>query len=333
MNVAVFSAKRYDRDYLNAANAAAGHRIIYFDEPLELETVSLARSYDTVCIFVNDKADKDVLEKLYEGGTRLVALRCTGFNNVDLRAAACLGIKVVRVVDYSPYSVAEHAVALLLAINRKIHRAYNRTRDSNFDLNGLMGFDLQGKTVAVVGTGKIGRVFTRIMLGFGCEVIGYDKYPSAEFEALGGRYAKPGEIGARADIISLHCPLTPETRYIINAETLSRAKRGALLINTSRGGLIDTEAVIEALKSGQLGGLAIDVYEQEADLFFRDLSGTIITDDVFQRLLSFPNVIVTGHQAFFTQEAITTICETTINSINEFAAGQRLSNEIKAEAT
>ena len=333
MNIAVFSAKRYDRDYLNAANAASGHRIIYFDEPLELETVSLAGSYDAVCIFVNDKADANVLEKLYEGGTRLVALRCTGFNNVDLRAAARLGIKVVRVVDYSPYSVAEHAVALLLAINRKIHRAYNRTRDSNFDLNGLMGFDLQGKTVAVVGTGKIGRVFTRIMLGFGCEVIGYDKYPSAEFEALGGRYAKPGEIGARADIISLHCPLTPETRYIINAETLSRAKRGALLINTSRGGLIDTEAVIEALKSGQLGGLAIDVYEQEADLFFRDLSSTIISDDVFQRLLSFPNVIVTGHQAFFTQEAITTICETTINSINEFAAGQRLSNEIKAEAT
>ena len=332
MNIAVFSAKRYDRDYLNAANAASGHRMTYFDEPLELETVALAHSYDAVCIFVNDKADADVLETLYEGGTRLVALRCTGFNNVDLQAAARLGIKVVRVVDYSPYSVAEHAVALLLAINRKIHRAYNRTRDSNFDLNGLMGFDLQGKTVAVVGTGKIGRVFARIMLGFGCEVIGYDKYPSAEFEALGGRYAKPGEIGARADIISLHCPLTPETRYIINAETLARAKRGALLINTSRGGLVDTEAAIEALKSGQLGGLAIDVYEQEADLFFRDLSSTIISDDVFQRLLSFPNVIVTGHQAFFTQEAITTICETTINSINEFAAGQPLSNEIKAEA-
>jgi D-lactate dehydrogenase len=332
MNIAVFSAKRYDRDYLGAANAASGHRITCFDEPLERETASLAHAYDAVCIFVNDKADADVLETLSRGGTRLVALRCTGFNNVDLQAAARLGLKVVRVVTYSPYSVAEHAVALLLAINRKIHRAYNRTRDSNFSLDGLMGFDLYGKTVAVVGTGKIGRVFARIMLGFGCEVIGYDKYPSAEFEALGARYAQPGEIGTRADIISLHCPLTPETHHIINADTLSRAKRGALLVNTSRGGLVDTEAAIEALKSGQLGGLAIDVYEQEADLFFRDLSSTIISDDVFQRLLSFPNVIVTGHQAFFTQEAISTICETTINSINEFAAGQPLSNEITAEA-
>ena len=331
MNVAVFSTKRYDRDFLDVANAAAGHRITYFDVPLERETAALACGHDAVCIFVNDKADAGVLEALSSGGTRLVALRCTGFNNVDLQAAARVGLKVVRVVTYSPYSVAEHAVALLLAINRKIHRAYNRTRDSNFSLDGLMGFDLHGKTVAVVGTGKIGRVFAQIMLGFGCEVIGYDKYPSPEFEALGVRYAKPGEIGARADIISLHCPLTPETHHIINADTLARAKRGALLINTSRGGLVDTEAAIEALKSGQLGGLAIDVYEQEADLFFRDLSSAIISDDVFQRLLSFPNVIVTGHQAFFTREAVSTICETTINSINEFAAGQPLSNEIVAQ--
>lgn len=333
MNVAVFSAKRYDREFLDAANASAGHRITYFDVPLDRETVALAHADEAVCIFVNDKADADVLEALSRGGTRLIALRCTGFNNVDLQAAARFGLRVVRVVTYSPYSVAEHAVALLLAINRKIHRAYNRTRDSNFALDGLMGFDLHGKTVAVIGTGKIGRVFARIMLGFGCEVIGYDKFPSADFEALGARYAQEGEIGARADIISLHCPLTPETHYIINADTLSRAKRGALLVNTSRGGLLDTEAAIEALKSGQLGGLAIDVYEQEADLFFRDLSSEIIPDDVFQRLLSFPNVIVTGHQAFFTQEAITTICETTIKSISEFAAGQQLSNEIKAPAS
>jgi len=330
MNVAVFSAKRYDRDFLDAANVSAGHRITYFDVPLERETAALAHEYEAACIFVNDNADADVLEALSRGGTRLIALRCTGFNNVDLRAATRFGLKVVRVTSYSPYSVAEHAVALLLAINRKIHRAYNRTRDSNFALDGLMGFDLHGKTVAVVGTGKIGLVFARIMLGFGCEVIGYDKYPSADFIALGTRYAQPGEIGARADIISLHCPLTPETHHIIDAEALSRAKRGALLINTSRGGLIDTAAVIEALKSGQLGGLAIDVYEQEADLFFRDLSSAIISDDVFQRLLAFPNVIVTGHQAFFTREAISTICETTINSISEFAAGQPLSNEIAA---
>lgn len=332
MDIAVFSANRYDREFLDPANASAGHRIHYLDLPLEQETAALAGEYDAVCIFVNDKADAGVLEVMSRGKTRLVALRCTGYNNVDLQAAARFGLKVVRVVSYSPYSVAEHAVALLLAVNRKIHRAYNRTRDSNFSLEGLMGFDLYGKTVAVAGTGRIGCVFARIMLGFGCEVIGYDKYPSAEFQALGTRYAQPGEIGERADIISLHCPLTPETHYIINADALSRAKRGAILINTSRGGLIDTGAAIEALKSGQLGGLGIDVYEQEADLFFRDLSSTIIADDIFQRLLAFPNVIVTGHQAFFTEEAISTICETTIKSINEFAAGQPLSNEIKAEA-
>jgi D-lactate dehydrogenase len=233
-------------------------------------------------------------------------------------------------VNYSPNAVAEHAVALLMAINRKIQRAYNRTRDFNFSLDGLMGFDLNGKVVAVIGTGKIGRVFTKIMLGFGCSVIGYDKFPSAEFEALGARYARPKEIGESADIISLHCPLTPETYHIIDASMLARAKRGALLINTSRGALIDTEAVIDALKSGQLGGLAIDVYEQEADLFFRDLSGTIITDDVLQRLVTFPNVIVTGHQAFLTREAVTTICETTLQSVTEFETGKPLSNEISA---
>ena len=329
MKVAVFSAKRYDREFPNAANATAGHQLRYFDAPLDVESAALATGYGAVCIFVNDAANADVLKVLATGGTRLIALRCTGFNNVDLKAAAALGLKVVRVVTYSPYSVAEHAVSLLQAINRKIHRAYNRTRDSNFELDGLMGFDLHGKTVAVVGTGKIGCVFTKIMLGFGCEVIGYDKYPSETFLALGARYAEPGEIGAKADIISLHCPLTPETHHIVNADTLSRAKRGALLVNTSRGGLVDTEAAIEALKSGQLGGLALDVYEQEADLFFRDLSSTIIADDVFQRLLSFPNVIVTGHQAFFTQEAITTICETTINSVTQFANGQPLTDEIK----
>lgn len=330
MKIAVFSAKRYDREFLTAANATAGHQLRFFDEMLSEDSVALAAGSEAVCIFVNDRADAAVLKALAAAGTRLVALRCTGFNNVDMKAAAELGLKVVRVVTYSPYSVAEHAVALLQAINRKIHRAYNRTRDSNFALDGLMGFDLNGKTVAVIGTGKIGCVFTKIMLGFGCRVIGYDKYPSDAFTALGATYAQPGEIGAKADIISLHCPLTPETHHIVNAETLARAKRGALLINTSRGGLVDTDAAIDALKTGQLGGLAIDVYEQEADLFFRDLSNTIVTDDTFQRLLSFPNVIVTGHQAFFTEEAITTICQTTIESVSEFAAGRPLSNEIKA---
>jgi D-lactate dehydrogenase len=330
MKIAVFSAERYDREFLNAANSVEGHELKYFESALGVETAGLAAGHDAVCIFVNDSANAAVLEALQHGGTRLVALRCTGFNNVDLAAAERLGMKVVRVVNYSPYSVAEHAVALLLAINRKIHRAYNRTRDSNFALDGLMGFDLHGKTVAVIGTGKIGKVFTKIMLGFGCEVIGYDAYPSAEFEALGAHYATPGEIGARADIISLHCPLSPETYHIVNAGTLARMKHGALLVNTSRGGLVDTEAAIEALKRGQLGGLALDVYEQEAGLFFRDLSSTIIADDVLQRLISLPNVIVTGHQAFFTREAITTISETTLHSVTEFATGQPLSNEIKA---
>ena len=330
MKIAVFSAKRYDREYLDAANVAQGHTLKYHEAPLDLDTVHLAAGYDAVCIFVNDKADAEVLAQLKAGGTGLVALRCTGFNNVDLKAAAQLGVKVVRVTDYSPYSVAEHAVALLLAINRTIHRAYNRPRDSNFALDGLMGFDLHGKSVAVIGTGKIGRVFAKIMVGFGCNVIGYDKYPSKEFEELGGHYAQPGEIGRDADIVSLHAPLTPETYHIINADTIARAKRGALLINTSRGGLVDTEAVIEGLKSGQIGGFAADVYEQEAGLFFRDLSSVVVTDDVLQRLISFPNVIITGHQAFFTQEAITTICETTLKSATEFQNGQQLSNEIKA---
>ena len=328
MKIAVFSAKRYDREFLDAANAAQQHRLQYFEVALSPESAGLAAGHDAICVFVNDVVDAEMLDVLKRGGTKLVCLRCTGFNNVDLAAAARLGIKVVRVVDYSPYSVAEHAVALLLAINRKIHRAYNRTRDSNFSLDGLMGFDFHGKTAAVVGTGKIGRVFARIMLGFGCNVIGYDKFPSAEFEALGARYAEPGEIGTSADIISLHCPLTPETYHIVNADSLSKMKRGALLVNTSRGGLVDAEAAIQALKTGQLGGLALDVYEQEAELFFRDLSSTIVTDDVLQRLMAFPNVIVTGHQAFFTREAISTICETTLRSVSEFEAGKPLSNEI-----
>ena len=243
-----------------------------------------------------------------------------------------LGVKVVRVVDYSPNSVAEFAVGLLLALNRKIPRAYNRTREGNFELDGLMGFDLVGRTVAVIGTGKIGTIFARIMAGFGCDLLGFDVHHSPEFEKLDGRYAEADEIVAEADIISLHCPLTPLTHHFVNARMLARVKRGALLINTSRGGLVDTEAVIEALKSGQLGGIAIDVYEQEASLFFKDLSSTVIPDDVIQRLVSFPNVIVTGHQAFFTREALGTILETTLRSISDFAAGRPLANEIAAPA-
>lgn len=329
MKVAVFSAKRYDRELLDAANEKHGHDLVYFESLLELDTASLARGFPAVCVFVNDRVDARVITALADAGLRIIATRSTGFNQIDVKAAAARGIPVVRVTDYSPHSVAEFAVGLLLALNRKIHKAYNRTRDGNFELEGLMGFDLYGKCVGVIGTGKIGRVFSHIMRGFGCQVLGYDKHPHPEFEQLGGRYVEPAEIRERADIISLHVPLTPETHHIVNARTLAAIKRGALLVNTSRGGLVDTEAAIEALKSGRLGGLAIDVYEQEAELFFQDLSSEIIADDVIQRLVSFPNVIVTGHQAFFTREAVGTISATTLESISDFEAGRPLKNEAK----
>ncbi|OLD33588.1 MAG: hydroxyacid dehydrogenase [Chloroflexi bacterium 13_1_40CM_2_67_6] len=332
MRVAMFSAKSYERTLLDELNAGYRHELAYFDTLLGPGTVSLAAGFPVVSVVVNDVVDRDVLKRLAAGGTKLVATRSTGFNHIDLGAARELGVKVVRVVDYSPNSVAEFAVGLLLALNRKIPRAFNRTREGNFELDGLMGFDLVGRTVAVVGTGKIGTIFARIMAGFGCELLGFDVRHSPEFEKLGGRYAEADEIQAAADIISLHCPLTPRTHHIVNARTLARVKRGALLINTSRGGLVDTEAVIEALKSGQLGGIAIDVYEQEASLFVKDLSNTVIPDDVIQRLVSFPNVIVTGHQAFCTREALGTILETTLRSISDFAAGRPLANEIAAPA-
>jgi len=257
-----------------------------------------------------------------------VTTRSTGYNQIDLAAARKSGIKVTRVANYSPNSVAEFAVALLLALNRKIPRAYNRTRDGNFELDGLMGFDLVNRTVAVLGTGKIGTIFGRIMNGFGCKVLGYDAHRSPEFEKI-GRYAGVDEIQADADVISLHVPLTPQTKHVVNARTIAKVKKGALLINTSRGGLVDTEAAIEGLKSGQLGGMAIDVYENEASLFFRDLSGSIIEDDVIQRLVSFPNVILTAHQAFFTREALEEIMNTTLANVSDFAAGLPLKNEVK----
>jgi D-lactate dehydrogenase len=332
MKVAVFSAKRYDRELLAAANVEAGHELVFFDARLDASTIALTMGYEAVCAFVNDRIDGPVLAALAAHGIRLLALRCTGFNNVDLRAAAACGVKIVRVTEYSPYSVAEHATALILALTRKIHRAYNRTRDGNFELEGLLGSDLHGRTVGVVGTGKIGRVFAGIMTGFGCTLIGYDKVPSPDFERAGGHYEPIIELAARSDIVSLHCPLTRETHYLVDADFLARMKPGAILINTSRGGLVDTGAAIEALKSGRLGGLGIDVYEQETDLFFQDLSSSIIPDDMIQRLVSFPNVIVTGHQAFFTREAMGQICATTIASISAFAEGRPLVHEVCASA-
>ncbi|HUK07241.1 MAG TPA: 2-hydroxyacid dehydrogenase [Stellaceae bacterium] len=328
MRVAIFSAKKYERTLLDELNADHAHELVYFDAPLESGTKSLAVGFPAVSVFVNDVVDRDVLKHLAAGGTKLVATRSTGFNHVDAEAAQQLGVKVVRVVNYSPNSVAEFAVGLLLALNRKIPRAYNRTREGNFELDGLMGFDLAGRTVGVIGTGKIGTIFGRIMTGFGCTVIGFDMYHSPEFKTIGGCYVEIEKLHAEADVISLHCPLTPQTHHIIDSRALSRVKKGSLLINTSRGGLVDTEAAIEALKSGQLGGMAIDVYEQEGGLFFRDLSSTVIPDDVIQRLVSFPNVILTGHQAFFTREALRTILNTTLASISDFAAGRPLANEI-----
>ncbi|MYM66700.1 2-hydroxyacid dehydrogenase [Pseudoduganella sp. FT55W] len=328
MKTAVFSARRYDKTMLARANATAGHELRFLEDRLTAASAPLAAGCEAVCVFVNDTVDAEVLAILAGQGTRLVATRSTGYNHIDAAAAARFGIAVVRVTDYSPHSVAEFAVGLLLAVNRKIARASVRTREGNFDLDGLMGFDLHGKTVGVIGTGKIGTIFARIMSGFGCTVLGYDRYPSAAFEALGGRYVPVDELLASSDVVSLHCPLTEETRHIVNAESLARAKRGSVLVNTSRGGLVDTEAATAALKTGQLGGLAIDVYEQEASLFFQDLSSTIICDDVIQRLVSFPNVIVTGHQAFFTEEAIGQIMQTTIDSITAFERGEELVNRI-----
>lgn len=327
-DVAVFSAKAYDRQFLDAANNKGVCRLHYIDAALDADTVGLAAGREVACVFVNDLADAGILKTLAAHGTRLLALRCTGFNNVDLAAARACGIRVVRVRTYSPHSVAEHAVALLLSLVRRIPRAWYRTRDGNFTLDGLLGFDLHGRTVAVVGTGRIGIEFARIMRGFGCTILGHDTFENPEFTALGGRYVELDEALAQADVVSLHCPLTPQTHHLIDAQRLAACKPGLILVNTSRGGLVDTAAVIAALKSGQLGGVAIDVYEQEADVFYRDWSTEIVTDDLLERLLSFHNAIVTGHQAFFTHEAMTTISRTTIESIGQFARGEHLDEEL-----
>jgi len=328
VKTAVFSARRYDKTLLAKANEGAGHELRFLEDRLSPATALLAKGCEAVCVFVNDSVDAEVLALLAAQGTRLVATRSTGYNHIDTEAAERLGIALVRVTDYSPHSVAEFAVGLLLAVNRKIARASVRTREGNFELDGLMGFDLHGKTVGVIGTGKIGTIFARIMAGFGCTLVGHDRYPAPAFEALGGTYMDVDQLLACSDVVSLHCPLFEETHHIVGADALARLKRGCILVNTSRGGLVDTEAAIVALKSGQLGGLAIDVYEQEASLFFQDLSSTVILDDVIQRLVSFPNVIVTGHQAFFTLEAIGQIMRTTIESIGAFERGEALANRV-----
>jgi len=329
MKVAVFSAETYDRQFLDAANT--NHELVYFETRLEPKTASLAAGYPVVCAFVNDDLGNQTLKILTALGVRLIALRCTGYNNVDLETAHQLGLTVVRVVAYSPYSVAEHAVALIQFLNRKLFKAYTRVRFDNFSLNGLLGFDLHGRTVGVIGTGKIGLIFSQIMHGFGCHLLGYDLYPNPNFEAIGNaRYVDLPELLASSDIISLHCPLTPENHYLINPDTIAKMKTGVMLINTSRGNLIDTKAAIDGIKSGKIGYLGIDVYEEEENLFFRDLSDTVIQDDTFQLLQSFQNVVITAHQAFFTENALTDISNTTIESITDFEQGNELKNAVKS---
>ncbi|HEY9431909.1 MAG TPA: 2-hydroxyacid dehydrogenase [Blastocatellia bacterium] len=331
MRVAVFSTKNYDRMYLEAANATCGHELVFFEPRLTEETTALAAQFPAVCVFVNDQLGAAVLNKLAGKGTRLIALRSAGFNNVDLIAARDLGLTVVRVPAYSPYAVAEHAVGLILTLNRKIHRAYARVREGNFSLDGLLGFDLHGRTVGVIGTGKIGAVVARIMNGFGCQLLAYDPFPNPDCERLGVRYVSLQSLFTASDIVTLHCPLTPETHHLIDDQALGQMKSGAMLINTGRGALIDTQAVIEALKSGRIGYLALDVYEEEADLFFEDLSDKVIRDDVFARLLTFPNVVITGHQGFFTEEALKNIAETTLANITAFEQGRGAMHEVSAE--
>lgn len=331
MKVAFFNTKPYDKQSFNEANVRHQHEIIFFESHLSKETVSLAAGFPAVCIFINDYLNAEMLETLAKGNTKLIALRSAGFNHVDLVAATKLGISIVRVPAYSPYAVAEHAVALILSLNRKVHRAYNRVREGNFSIEGLLGFDLHGATVGVVGTGRIGAIFAQIMRGFGCKLLGYDAYQNATCIDIGLEYVSMEEIFTKSDIISLHCPLTPESHHLIDTNAISKMKSGMMLINTSRGGLIDTQAAINGLKSGAIGYLGIDVYEQEADLFFEDLSNEVIQDDTFQRLLTFPNVIVTGHQAFFTSQALANIAETTLSNITEFEQFDTCVNQVKLE--
>ncbi len=330
MRVAVFSAKTYDMTSLTEANASHGHDLVFLEPRLTHVTASLAAGFPGVCAFVADQLGAPVLEELARSGTRLIALRSAGFNHVDLDTARELGLTVSRVPAYSPAGVAEHAVGLILTLNRKLHRAYMRVREGNFSLEGLIGFEMKGKTVGVVGTGKIGAAFCRIMIGFGCRILAYDPDPSAEARSLGLEFVDLGRILGDSDIVALHAPLTKETHHLIDAGALDMMKEGAMLINTSRGALVDTRAVIEALKSRKLGALGLDVYEEEDKLFFEDFSEDLITDDVFARLLTFPNVVITGHQAFFTHQAIRNIAETTLANVTAFERGEGELHAIEA---
>ena len=323
MKVGIFSKKYYEREYLDRYNTGGKHTLTYFDTSLNSSTTSLAAGFDAVCVLLTDKIDKETIGKLASLGIKLIDLRSAGFDNIDIQAAKAQHIKVLRVPAYSPQAIAEHASALILTLNRKTHKAYNRVRENNFSLENLMGFNLFGKTVGVVGTGKIGRAFSNIMVGYGCKVIAYD------IKEKGIKYKPFIELLEASDIISIHCPLTPDTHYLFNSVAFSKMKKGAMLINTGRGAIIKTSDAVEALKSGQLGYLGIDVYEGEENLFFRDLSESVVEDDVIERLMSFNNVLITPHQGFFTKEAVEQIAITTIQNFTDFENGIQSENEVK----
>lgn len=329
MKIAFFDTHPFEQDAFERVNSAYHHEIHFLEPRLSESTAALANGFPAVCAFVNDHLNEITLKKLFLGGTRFVALRAAGYNNVDLLSARKLGIRIARVPEYSPYAVAEHVVAMIQTLNRKTHRAYNRVREGNFSLNGLVGFDLHGKTVGIIGTGRIGKALARIMTGFGCKVLLNDIKCDEDFSGeLHCRYTGLEEIFHQADIISLNVPLTPETRHFINDEALSKMKKGVMLINTGRGALVDSKALIKSLKSGHIGHAGLDVYEEEEGIFFEDLSGKIIGDDTLVRLMTFPNVLITSHQAFLTIEALTNIAQTTLMNISEFENGKPLTNEV-----
>jgi D-lactate dehydrogenase len=328
MKIAFFSTQPYDKTFFELHNFGFDFTIEYYETALNEKTVNLLSYVEAVCVFVNDQINRSVIQALSSKGVKIIALRCAGFNNVDLPAAKEFNIKIVRVPAYSPHAVAEHAVAMILTLNRKTHKAYARVREQNFSLNGLLGFDLHGKTVGVVGTGNIGQLFCTIMKGFGCKVVAYDIHPNKNLVSEGVHYVPLTDLFTQSDIISLHCPLNEHTRYIVNDQSVQQMKKGVMLINTSRGALIDTRTVIQALKSRVIGSLGIDVYEQEESLFFRDLSENIIQDDLITRLSGFPNVLITSHQGFFTQEALTQIAITTLSNLKSYQNGQPLVNEV-----
>lgn len=328
MNVAFFSTKSYDRQSFNQYLTESSHTITYFEPKLDSNTVALAEGFDAICTFVNDHLDEKILSKLNTLEVKNIVLRCAGYNQVDLKKATELGFKICRVPAYSPEAVAEHALALLMTLSRKTHKAYNRVRENNYSLEGLIGFNVHGKTAGVVGTGSIGKAFCKIMLGMGCKVVAYDLSENEELQKLGVEYLPLDELLAQSEIISLHCPLTPDTFHLINQKTLSLMKDGVVIINTSRGALIETKAVIKALKSKKVGNLGIDVYEQEEDLFFQNRSEEILQDETIARLMTFPNVIITGHQAFLTNEALAQIAKTTLKNLDELSSAKALTNEV-----